>query len=116
MKALVTAALLILFLLIAAPGGALADDYFKNAFAPEGADDRSSQLYPAYDFEDVMFSREYFYTLEEGKAQYDRWAEARGRRSISISGSSAAAKTVPSERALVFREINLFSASENLSW
>lgn len=72
MKALVMAALLILFLLIAAPWGALADDYFKNALAPEGADDRSSQVYPAYDFDDVMFSREYFYTLEEGKAQYDR--------------------------------------------
>lgn len=72
MKAPVTAALLILLLLIAAPVGALSDDYFKNAFAPEGADDRSSRLYPAYDFEDVMFSREYFYTLEEGKAQYDR--------------------------------------------
>ncbi len=72
MKVLVAAALLILFLLIAVPGGAFADDYFKNALAPEGADDRSSQVYPAYDFEDVIFSREYFYTLEEGKAQYDR--------------------------------------------
>jgi len=72
MKALFASALLFLFLLIAAPGGALADDYFKNALSPEGADDRSSQVYPAFDFEDVMFSREYFYTLEEGKAQYDR--------------------------------------------
>ncbi|MEW6144520.1 MAG: hypothetical protein AB1598_05825 [Thermodesulfobacteriota bacterium] len=71
MKALLTA-LLITFLLTAARGGALADDYFEKAVSPEGADDRSSQVYPAYDFEDVIFTREYFYTLEEGRAQLER--------------------------------------------
>jgi hypothetical protein len=72
MKASVTAALLVMFLLTAAGDVARADDYFENAFSPEGADDRSSQLYPAYDFEDVIFTREYFYTLEEGRAQTER--------------------------------------------
>lgn len=64
--------ILLVLLLFPVPMAALADDYFKNALFPAGADDRGCQLYPAYDFEDVIFNREYFYTLEEGKAQLDR--------------------------------------------
>lgn len=72
MKRLVSAILFSLFMLLPISRGAFAEDYFKNALVPEGADDRSCQVYPAYDFEDVIFTREYFYSLEEGMAQYDR--------------------------------------------
>ena len=51
---------------------ALAEDYLSEAFNPEGAQDRSTQLYPVNDFDDVIFNREYFYTLQEGEAQLDR--------------------------------------------
>lgn len=66
----------LLALLILPVSSALsADDYLSEAVSPEGAADRSPQLYPVYDFEDVIFNREYFYTLEEGKAQLDRSGE-----------------------------------------
>jgi hypothetical protein len=71
MKAFTTV-LLITFLLAATSVVARAGDYLENALSPEGADDRSSQVYPSYDFEDVVFTREYFYTLEEGRAQLER--------------------------------------------
>ena len=66
--------ILLLFILLLLPvsNAAMADDYLKNALLPAGADDRGCQLYPSNDFDDVIFNREYFYTLEEGKAQQDR--------------------------------------------
>ncbi|HVY55246.1 MAG TPA: hypothetical protein VHC46_05760 [Thermodesulfobacteriota bacterium] len=66
---------LLLFLLLLLPvskAAFAAEDYLEKAVAPEGSEDRSTQLYPVNDFDDAIFNREYFYTLEEGKAQLDR--------------------------------------------
>ncbi len=63
---------LLFLLLFPVSNAALAEDYLSEAVNPSGAEDRSEQLYPVNDFDDVIFNREYFYTLEEGKAQYDR--------------------------------------------
>jgi hypothetical protein len=62
----------LVLLLFPVSNAAFADDYLSEAVTPSGSEDRSDQLYPVDDFEDVIFNREYFYTLEEGKAQYDR--------------------------------------------
>ena len=62
---------LILMVLIG-PGAASSDDILGKFLTPEGADDRSNRVYPGYDFEDVIFTREYFYTLEEGTMQLRR--------------------------------------------
>jgi len=72
MKYPVLTVLLLLLFLLPVSKAALADDYLSKALVPEGSEDRSTQLYPVNDFEDVIFNREFFYTLEEGKAQYDR--------------------------------------------
>jgi hypothetical protein len=66
--------ILLLFILLLLPvsNAAKAEDYLQKAVDPRGAEDRSTQLYPVNDFDDVIFNREYFYTLEEGKAQQDR--------------------------------------------
>ncbi|HKQ33239.1 MAG TPA: hypothetical protein VJV40_08540 [Thermodesulfobacteriota bacterium] len=63
---------LLVLLLFPVSNAALAGDYLSEAVTPSGAEDRSDQLYPVNDFDDVIFNREYFYTLEEGKVQYDR--------------------------------------------
>jgi len=63
---------LLLLLLFPVSNAASAEDYLSEAVTPSGAEDRSGQLYPVNDFDDVIFNREYFYTLEEGKAQLDR--------------------------------------------
>ena len=63
---------LLLLMLFPVSNAALAEDYLSEAVNPSGAEDRSEQLYPVNDFDDAIFNREYFYTLEEGKAQYDR--------------------------------------------
>ena len=63
---------LLLLMLFPVSNAALAEDYLSEAVTPSGAEDRSEQLYPVNDFDDVIFNREYFYTLEEGKAQLDR--------------------------------------------
>jgi len=72
MKYPVLKVLLLLLFLLPVSKASFADDYLSKALVPEGSEDRSTQLYPVNDFEDVIFNREYFYTLEEGKAQYDR--------------------------------------------
>ena len=72
MKNPVPYVILLALLLLPVSGPALADDYLSKALVPEGSEDRSTQLYPVNDFDDVIFNREYFYSLEEGKAQYDR--------------------------------------------
>ncbi len=60
------------FLLLPAARTAFPEDYLKKAIMPEGAEDRTIHVYPAFDFEDVIFTREYFYTLEEGTRQLRR--------------------------------------------
>jgi hypothetical protein len=72
MKNLILSALISIFLIIPMSRMTFAGDYFKNALLPEGADDRSCQIYPSNDFSNIIFTREYFYTLQEGMAQYDR--------------------------------------------
>jgi hypothetical protein len=64
--------LALLFVLPAFVESRAEDGYFKKAFMPEGADNKSNQIYPADDFDDVIFTREYFYSLEEGMQQMDR--------------------------------------------
>ena len=72
MRNLVPLVFLLLLMLFPVSNAALAEDYLSEAITPSGAEDRSEQLYPVNDFDDVIFNREYFYTLEEGKAQLDR--------------------------------------------
>ncbi|HML96648.1 MAG TPA: hypothetical protein PKC29_14590 [Thermodesulfobacteriota bacterium] len=72
MRTALTTVLLALLFMLPAFGAARADDYFKKAFMPDGADNKSNQIYPADDFDDVIFTREYFYSLEEGMQQMDR--------------------------------------------
>lgn len=67
---------LLLIMLFPVSNAALAEDYLSKAVNPPDAEDRSEQLYPVNDFDDVIFNREYFYTLEEGKAQLDRSGES----------------------------------------
>ena len=94
MKALILSVFISLFLIIPMSTGAFAGDYLKNAIMPPGADDRSMQLYPSFDFEDMIFNRQYFYCLEQGKGQYERtyggsWnALDFGRQILGISKSS----------------------------
>lgn len=72
MRTVIPIVLLALLFVLPAFGESRADDYFKKAFMPEGADNKSNQIYPADDFDDVIFTREYFYSLEEGMQQMDR--------------------------------------------
>jgi hypothetical protein len=72
MKTLIISVFISLFLFLPMSRGVFAGDYLENALMPPGADDRSNQVYPSFDFEDVIFTREYFYCLDEGKAQYER--------------------------------------------
>ncbi|MFI5323608.1 MAG: hypothetical protein ACHQ6U_08785 [Thermodesulfobacteriota bacterium] len=94
MKTLILSVFISLLLLLPMWRGAFAGDYLKKAFIPAGADDRSDQIYPSFDFQDVVFNREYFYCLQEGKAQYERtyggtWnALDFGRQILGIGGSN----------------------------
>ena len=72
MRTVIPTVLLALLFMLPAFGQAHADDYFKKAFMPDGADNKTKQIYPADDFDDVIFTREYFYSLEEGMRQLDR--------------------------------------------
>lgn len=60
------------FILLPSAERAWSQDYLKKAVTPEGAGDRTNQVYPGFDFEDVIFTREYFYSLEEGTRQLKR--------------------------------------------
>ncbi len=70
----VTLAVLLIcsFLIMPFAEMAFSQNYFKKAVMPKGAGDRSNQVYPGFDFEDVIFTREYFYSLEEGTRQFRR--------------------------------------------
>lgn len=72
MKILIPFLLGVLFTVLPHSGTASADDILGKFLTPEGADDRSNRVYPGYDFEDVIFTREYFYSLEEGTQQLRR--------------------------------------------
>lgn len=72
MRILILFLLGVLLTILPGPGAASADDILGKFLTPEGADDRSNRVYPGYDFEDVIFTREYFYTLEEGTRQLRR--------------------------------------------
>lgn len=72
MRTALTTVLLALLFLLPAFGQDSTDGYFKKAFMPDGADNKTQQIYPADDFDDVIFTREYFYSLEEGMRQLDR--------------------------------------------
>ncbi|MEQ9619851.1 MAG: hypothetical protein RIG61_11860 [Deltaproteobacteria bacterium] len=72
MKILVLFLLGVLLSILPGAGMAAADDVLEKFLTPKGADDRSNRVYPGYDFEDVIFTREYFYSLEEGTRQLRR--------------------------------------------
>lgn len=75
MKVPVLALIICSFLLLPSAERALSQSYFKKAVVPKGADDRTNQVYPGFDFEDVIFTREYFYSLEEGTRQFKRQSQ-----------------------------------------
>jgi hypothetical protein len=98
MKVPVMALLICSFLLLPSAERALSQSYFKRAVVPKGADDRSNQVYPGFDFEDVIFTREYFYSLEEGTRHFRRqsqtpWTELKFDESDETEVEEAAPKT-----------------------
>lgn len=72
MRFLITVLFFCLFFSLFAPHRAYSEDYFKKILVPEGAEDKTLQVYPAFDFEDVIFNRKYFYTMQEGVLQVRR--------------------------------------------
>jgi len=98
MKVPVMALLFCSFLLLFSAEQALSQNYFKKAVVPKGAADRSNQVYPGFDFEDVIFTREYFYSLEEGTRQFKRqsltpWTELQFDETHETEVEEAAPKT-----------------------
>lgn len=98
MKVPVMALLICSFLLLPSAEQALSQSYFKRAVVPKGAADRSNQVYPGFDFEDVIFTREYFYSLEEGTRQFKRqsqtpWTELEFNETDKEEVEEAAPKT-----------------------
>lgn len=94
MRFLITVLFFCLFILLPAPDRAFPEDYLKKALLPEGAEDRTVRVYPAFDFEDVIFTREYFYTMEEGILQLRRMTVSPWRK-IEVTRPGAEDVKVP---------------------
>jgi len=48
-------------------------DYLKNLLLPDDMLDRAPEVSRGYDFDDVIFNREYWYTTVEGMKQHRRY-------------------------------------------